>query len=575
VTNPRTPFWVRKEIVRRRLSGYSRDAAVKGLAAAGVGSEAMREFVEMGERDGLMNAAREFGVGDIVNDLLRQSKVMQDHGDSFDDVDLGIEVSRLFDALNVPKNMRREFTKALRTAVKTKRPASFVKTSVELAEHVEQHPEHTFTSAVADFDQRVADIEAKEKSEREKTEAEARKVTDAEASRLAKLRQREEELTRNAKVERARVDAETAEQNRILRSLKLELDSTTEELSNKRRLLKRVEKVEQMDTMFAKQGVTAPEEKAAVLLEVQKSGGNITALVHATREYRGLDRGLKTVTEKLGKARGKLRDTRTAIREHDKELERTLKKESEAEERLGQYRINARSAKNHLKYLIRKTARVEGLGASLKELGEAIQIRKTNLEVLQGRTAYQEGSYNAIVGRVSEAEGCEKSINGLKESIARRQGELDDIVRSIAKTHNSEPTLRGLEIREATLNRSVLLLTKRESDLIVSVRVKTDEVSKLQNQKNELDDFFRTVPKTLESIEAKAKENKRLLIILRMFDDRIPLGPWKERFEAMGALGSSFGYFLSFLPQTPQITALAQSVARMDLLIGDAIRAAK
>ena len=117
MVNPRTPFGVKREMVRRRFLGYTRDEAAKGHGAAGIATKAMEEFKALAASDGLAAASSEYDIEDLIEDLLRLTKELRDSGNSIEEAGLGLEVVNMLDELGVPKHQQRDFLKAIRTAV--------------------------------------------------------------------------------------------------------------------------------------------------------------------------------------------------------------------------------------------------------------------------------------------------------------------------------------------------------------------------------------------------------------------------------------------------------------------------
>jgi myosin heavy subunit len=513
-----------------------------------------------------VSAADAYDVRDVVEGLFDNAKDMRRLRLTFTDVKLGIDVHDLMDRANVPLQKRPEVMNALGAIVREPNPKKALNTAVELTRHVEAN-HLSYDEVVPGYDQHVRGIRDVEEEERRKTtknaakkEQEIRRTTSQEqkrvkrttrevATKLTKIRETEEERARQAREENGRLIKAIGKNNVVLRKVTRDVGTKKKELtdvqSKKRNILARIDKVEQADQLFAKLDVTQPEEKAALLREVEIRGGNLNNLVEALRQYGSVERALKKARAKTVEERHKLRDVKTSLREHDRDLDRALRNLDEVQEKLVTTRTERKHAKNQLKY---------------------------------------------IVGRIAKAEGVEKSMGGLREALDRvtKQLEIENtklakVIENIARAHGAEPTLEGLKRREEEYVRSLLDLqgkVLREGEALKRLNSdignKNQEITALLSAKNDLDGYFETAGKTLDSIEARAKEVERLQLILSLFSERIPIQPWNAMFEAMAALLKSFLTYLSLVMRdTPQVIDLRFKVGQASLALGNVLRTAR
>jgi hypothetical protein len=615
VANPRTVVYKEQEAVRRLFLGYNRDEAAKlpserkQLVATGVVSRVKGEFIGSAVRDGLMAAADAYGVRDLIEGLLDNAKDMRRQNMTVSDARLGIDEHFLMDRAGIPLQRRPEVTKALGVIVKAPNPKKVLNILIELSVNVEEN-HLSYDDAVPNYLENVKKIRETEERERQKTledaqtkeaeirrvskeeEARVRRTTQKETAKLAKVRREEEGKTEAARDEKIRLEKCIKSDKKLQGQTKTELQKVRDELRGVKEAMKdilaRADMVQSMNEEFSKLGVTKPEEKAAVLREVEQLGEDPKTIAEVLREYKGVRVGLHKAALRTKHERKKFRSIEHSIREYNRSLERTIAKQQKADGNLTSTKIEARKARNHLKYIIRKTAAFEGADSSLSGLRSAIVARQVTLKDLTTKTEVAQGRLDYILAHVAEAEGVEASIAGLKgaeaavkESLQSKKDELDGIIRTIARAHGAEPTLAGLERRENAFQQSIKNLSTLESQKVLAVEQMTKEVITLQSAKKKLEEFFETVPEALKSIETKAKANEKLELVLGMFGEKLPAGPWRQRFEALAAIGGSFSTYLysvfEYLNVVDQqkVRNLQQALAQFNVAMGDILRSTR
>jgi len=507
----------------------SRDEAAKGLLAGGGVTNAMAEFDDLANDEGLDRAAETYGVHELLELLLNQSKEMKKLDLQFSDVEVGIEVQGLLDKLNIPREKRVDVLKAMGTIVKNDRPKRFIETTMELAEHVDSGG-ISYRDAVPRYDENIKRIMEREEEERRKTreiaaneqaktiriskeqqakvkraeeeqEERLRKATKTEQEKLKKVTKAEQEKSERARslakaATRRTESIEKATEKRIaaLEKTSEALDRASKSLdktrSEEKDLLERAEEVTQIDGTFAKYGVLLPEKKAAVLKEVERLGGDPKAIVDLIEAHGGLQRAVNEIKRKIAAARKALRligrDTRKASRGFDK----TQSRLEEVQQKLKHTRADVRKAKRSLRYLLKRTAQVEGAGASLKSLRNMEAERTKELEDLSEKlsktlkkVAYVEKVSADIDGLKRARDSRKKALRRVDARLSIAKGELKATVAKIAKAHALGQSLDELESRRKELDKEVRSMTVERNTL---QRKYADEKNEIEHRKETL-----------------------------------------------------------------------------------------
>jgi myosin heavy subunit len=533
--NPRTPFGKRAEAVKRRFQGLSRDEAAKGLAGAGVVTNAMKEFGERAESDGLERAAETFGVHETIENLLNQARSMRTLGLQFSEVTVGIKMHEQMEKLKIPKERRVAVLKAMMTIAGSNRPKRFIDTMIELAEHVESAG-ISYGGAVPRFDENVRRIAEKGEEERRKTresaakkeeginrismeqQAEVKRVEEEQERKLRRATEVEQKKAETAKKEtdaarerRKTIERETGKKEKALEEIHEEVGRASKDLekmrSDKKNLLDRAEEVARIDEVFTRYGVLLPEKKAAVLREVEKLGEDPKVVVELIESYGGLRRAVSEVKSKLVQPRKVLRQIGSETRKASRRLDKTQLKVGEAKQRLSDTKTQAKKAKRRLRYFVGRAAEAEGVRASLGSLRGAEAERKKNLEGLERRLS-------ETLGKIAAVEKVDASIEGLKGAeashrkalkrvgarLSRKEEELRATIVDIAKAHEVGESLDKLEQRMKELDADVISMTTKRD---VSQRKDENEKKEMEGKIEGLSEELDKVTSQLDSLDAE------------------------------------------------------------------------